>query len=123
MSRFSTKRVYDAPGRGDGRRVLVDRLWPRGLAKDKALVDDWLKEIAPSDGLRKWFGHKPELWPEFRKRFARELAANAEAVERLRAMGREGHVTLLFAAKDATHNNAVALKDYLDGKLRASDVR
>lgn len=107
------KRVYDAPAGDDGRRVLVDRVWPRGLSKDKAQLDEWLKDIAPSSSLRKWFGHDPEKWEAFRARYAEELAEKGELVNRLRDMAREGRVTLLFAAKDTEHNNAVALRDHL----------
>lgn len=108
------KRIYDPPAAGDGRRVLVDRLWPRGLSKDEVKVDEWLKEIAPSDELRKWFGHDPARWEEFRTRYREELKLHGELLERLRAEARKGTVTLLFAAKDEEHNNAVVLKELLD---------
>ncbi len=104
------KRVYEAPADDDGLRVLVDRLWPRGLSKESARVDLWLKEIAPSDALRKWFAHDPVKWPEFQQRYASELEAHAEALADLRARARRGAITLLYAAKDAAHNNAVVLK-------------
>lgn len=107
------KRIYDEPAGDDGRRVLVDRVWPRGLSKDKAKLDDWLKDIAPSDSLRKWFGHDPDKWEAFRERYAKELDEKPELVERLRAMAAEGRVTLLFAAKDTERNNAIALRDHL----------
>ncbi len=107
------KRVYDPPARTDGYRVLVDRIWPRGLGKDSARVDDWLKDVAPSTALRKWFGHDPKKWNEFRRRYFRELDASPAVVTRLGALARRRRVTLLFAAKDIEHNNAVALKAYL----------
>ena len=109
-----TKRVYDPPSGCDGRRILVDRLWPRGVAKDMAMIDEWLREIAPSTELRSWFGHDPQKWEEFRRRYAEELAGEQELLARLRAEASKGTVTLLFAAKDETHNNAVALKEMLE---------
>jgi uncharacterized protein YeaO (DUF488 family) len=111
------KRVYDKPAKADGRRVLVDRVWPRGLTKEEAQIDDWLKEIAPSTRLRKWFGHDPERWPEFKKRYAKELKSQREQVDRLAQKARKRTVTLLFGAKDIEHNNAVALKEHIE-KLR-----
>ena len=111
------KRVYDQPARADGRRVLVDRVWPRGLTKKQAQVDDWLKEIAPSTALRKWFGHDPVRWKEFKKRYANELNNQRERVEQLAREARKQTVTLLFGAKDIEHNNAVALKEHIE-KLR-----
>ena len=116
--KLKVKRVYDPPAKTDGLRVLVDRLWPRGLSKDKAKIDHWLKDIAPSDGLRKWFAHDPEKWQEFKARYHRELDANAEAVKKLRALLRAKRVTLLFGAKDLQHNNAAALSEYLQPKKR-----
>lgn len=106
------KRAYEPAAESDGMRVLVDRLWPRGLDKQHAAIDEWLKELAPSAELRKWFGHEPERWDEFRQRYAAELAGN-ETLERLRALARQQHVTLVYAAHDEAHNNAVALRDYL----------
>lgn len=111
--RLSIKRVYDAPSEDDGVRVLVDRIWPRGLAKSCAAVDLWLREIAPSDALRKWFGHDPARWGEFRVRYEAELADHADEVSRLRAMLGNGPLTLLYGAKDEAHNNALALIEYL----------
>ena len=110
---IAAKRVYEMPDEADGQRVLVDRLWPRGVAKKDAALTLWLKEIAPSDDLRKWFGHEPERWAEFQKRYRAELDANGEAVEQLRGLLREGKVTLLYGAHDEAHNNAVALMGYL----------
>lgn len=109
----AVKRVYEAPAKADGQRVLVDRLWPRGVSKKDAELTLWLKEIAPSDELRKWFGHEPERWPEFQRRYRAELDANGDAVAELRDLLREGKVTLLYGAHDEAHNNAVALAGYL----------
>jgi uncharacterized protein YeaO (DUF488 family) len=107
------KRVYDAPAKSDGRRVLVDRIWPRGLTKREARIDEWLKEIAPSTKLRKWFAHDPARWKEFKKRYAAELDEQRDQVEHLARAAKQRTVTLLFGAKDTEHNNAVALKDYI----------
>lgn len=107
------KRVYEAPAKTDGTRILVDRLWPRGLSKDKARIDLWLKEIAPSTELRKWFGHDPEKWAEFQRRYRAELKANDDAVSELRAALADGPATLVYGAKDEAHNDAVVLADYL----------
>lgn len=114
---ISIKRVYDEPAANDGMRVLVDRLWPRGLSKDEARVDLWLKAIAPSNDLRKWFQHDHEKWPEFKKRYFAELDANGEAVQALKQQIK-GHknVVFLFSAKEPECNNAEALKEYLAGK-------
>ena len=100
------KRVYEKPDDEDGRRILVDRLWPRGLTKEKAGVDLWLKDIAPSTELRKWFGHDPGKWEEFQKRYLRELNENDEAIQTLRQALKEGRVTLVYGAKDEEHNEA-----------------
>ena len=113
---IAVKRIYEAPGKADGQRVLVDRIWPRGVAKKDADLTLWLKEIAPSDALRKWFGHEPERWAEFQKRYRAELDVNKEAVEQLRSLLREGKVTLLYSAHDEAHNNAVALAGYLEAQ-------
>lgn len=111
--RVRIKRIYDAPEKSDGYRVLVDRIWPRGLSKDAAQVDEWLKDVAPSTPLRRWFGHEPDKWSEFRRLYLRELAANPEAAARLQALARRRRVTLLFGAKDTLRNNAVVLSEYL----------
>ncbi|TIT87376.1 MAG: DUF488 domain-containing protein, partial [Mesorhizobium sp.] len=100
----AVKRVYEAPERSDGQRVLVDRVWPRGVSKKDAALDLWLKKIAPSTELRKWFGHDLERWPEFQKRYCAELDGNEEAVAQLRELLRHGKVTLLFGAHDEAHN-------------------
>ena len=112
------KRVYDKPAKSDGHRVLVDRLWPRGLTKQKAHVDEWLKEIAPSAKLRKWFAHDPDKWEQFKKRYAAELDDQREHVKQLGRAARKRTVTLLFGAKDTEHNDAVALKEYLMSKVK-----
>jgi uncharacterized protein YeaO (DUF488 family) len=109
------KRVYDTPEDSDGRRILVDRLWPRGLSREKAAVDVWLKEVAPSNELRKWYEHDPEKWEEFRRRYFAELDANETAVAELRREVGKGSATLLFGSKEAELNNAVALREYLNG--------
>ena len=113
---FHVKRVYEKPARSDGYRVLVDRLWPRGVSKAAAKLDAWEKEIAPSDELRKWFGHEPAKWAEFQQKYHAELRAKKDLVRGLKQMEAEhGTVTLLFGAKDETHNQAVALAKILKG--------
>jgi uncharacterized protein YeaO (DUF488 family) len=112
------KRAYDPPAKDDGCRVLVDRVWPRGMTRQQLQVEDWLKDVAPSTELRRWFGHDPRRWDEFRKRYGEELAGQGEALERLVARARQGRLTLVFAAKDAQHNNAVVLKEHLEQRLR-----
>jgi len=110
-------RVYEAPGKSDGWRVLVDRLWPRGLTKEAAKADEWMKEIAPSDALRKWFGHEPKRWIGFQKRYRAELRKKKDLIGRLRQAEREHDtVTLLYGAKDEEHNQAVVLRDVLKAK-------
>lgn len=111
---IKVKRVYDPPAKDDGMRILIDRLWPRGLRKDEAAIAEWMKEIAPSDELRKWFGHDPEKWQEFRKKYKEELRAKPELIKRLKAESKKGTLTLLFSARDIEHNNAVALKEVLE---------
>ena len=114
----TVKRVYEKPARGDGYRVLVDRLWPRGLSKRQVELDAWLRDLAPSNELRQWFHARPESWLAFRKRYLKELAAPeaAEALGELYRMARrKKNLTLLFASKNELHNNAVVLKDLLDG--------
>ncbi len=111
--RISLKRAYQLPAETDGMRILVDRLWPRGLAKTKAKIDLWLKDAAPSTELRKWFGHDPQKWPEFQKQYLAELKGNP-ALSELRALSRQGDITLVYAAKDEVHNEAVVLKRLLD---------
>ncbi len=108
------KRVYDEVAESDGSRILVDRLWPRGLSKDKAKVEVWLKDIAPSDELRKWFGHDPEKWNEFKHRYFEELKDKKELVGVIIEKSQIGTVTLLYGAKDEKYNNAVALKGFIE---------
>ncbi len=108
------KRMYDGASAQDGARILVDRLWPRGIKKEQAAIDDWLKELSPSDSLRKWFGHDPSRWVEFKRRYKKELETKQEIIEQLRKHAQHGTVTLLYAAKDTDHNNAVALKEVLE---------
>lgn len=110
------KRAHEAPATSDGQRVLVDRMWPRGLSKDKLQLDDWVKDVAPSSELRKWFGHDPEKWAGFKERYFAELDARPEAVATLRERLDRGRLTLVFGAKDTEHNNAVALKAYLQSQ-------
>lgn len=110
------KRAYEPAGRSDGARLLVERLWPRGLTKEKAAIDEWFKEIAPSPELRKWYGHDPARWQAFRKRYLGELRAKPEEVERMRARIGKGPVTFIYAAKDEKRNSARLLKDYLEGR-------
>jgi uncharacterized protein YeaO (DUF488 family) len=107
------KRIYEQQAPSDGYRVLVDRLWPRGVSKEKAALDLWLKDIAPSDALRKWFAHDPEKWPEFKKKYLKELRSNQDAVAQLAALIRKGTVTLLYAAKDEAHNEALIIADFM----------
>lgn len=113
------KRVYDPPEDDDGRRILVDRLWPRGLSRQKAKLDLWLKEIAPSDELRRWFGHDPARWSGFVEKYMAELEASGALVAELREEAKNSTVTLLFAARDSAHNNAVVLKQLLEAWLEA----
>ena len=109
------KRIYESPipSPGDGKRILVDRLWPRGLKKEDVLFDEWVKEAAPSNELRKWFGHDPARWQEFKKRYKRELAGKTELIGRLKAEAAEGTLTILYSAKDTERNNAVVLRDLI----------
>ena len=120
--RVELKRAYEEADANDGTRVLVDRLWPRGLSKERARVDAWLKEVAPSDELRRWFGHDPDKFAEFRKRYEAELASESgkEAMAKLRELVKRGHVTLLFAARNMEHNNAVVLRDVLMKSIEVS---
>lgn len=112
-SRIRLKRAYVAAEPDDGARILVDRLWPRGVSKEKAALDEWMKDVGPSTELRKWFGHDPDRWDEFRRRYRDELRGHAEELGHLRALAREGTVTLVFGARDEEHNEAVVLRDVL----------
>ena len=120
MGELKVKRVYLPADEQDGYRVLIDRLWPRGLSKDKADIDEWDKQLAPSTELRKWFGHQPELFPAFTEKYIGELEHNDEAqsfVDKCKTLLSQGNVTLLFGAKDETHNQAVVLKKWMETKL------
>ena len=112
------KRAYERAAAGDGTRILIDRLWPRGVKKADAAIDQWAKDIAPSTALRKWFGHDPARWQEFRRRYAVEVHKHPEQLNRLRALARQGPITLVFSAHDEVHNDAVALRDFLLGRQR-----
>jgi uncharacterized protein YeaO (DUF488 family) len=109
------KRAYEEPAPADGARVLVDRLWPRGVSKDRARLDEWLKDLAPSDALRRWYGHDPAKWEEFRRRYRAELAGPAQraALDHLRELRRRGPLTLVFSARDADHSDAAVLRELL----------
>ncbi len=107
------KRVYDPPETNDGKRILIDRLWPRGLRKEELKFDEWLKEIAPSNELRKWFSHDPRKYGEFKKRYAKKLEDKSEILKKIMAESKKRTVTILFSAKDTQHNNAPALKELL----------
>lgn len=111
---IAIKRAYDAPARSDGTRVLVERLWPRGIRKEQLKFDHWFKEAAPSVGLRKWFNHDASKWSEFKRRYRTELNANPNAWKPILELAREGRVTLLFSSHDSEHNNVVALKLFLE---------
>lgn len=113
MPNLQIKRVYEPPAPGDGQRVLVDRVWPRGISKQKLCDAIWHKDIAPTTALRQWFGHRPERWDQFRARYSAELDRNVYVVTKLRAICLRGPVTLLYSAHDAEHNQALALADYL----------
>src|SRR5262245_15739341 len=114
------KRAYDRPSREDGSRNLVERLWPRGLTKERAAVDLWLKEVAPSPKLRKWYGHDPAKWEQFQKRYWKELEENDEKVRLLKQKGKQGTVTLVYAARGEEHKSALALKRFLKGHTSAT---
>lgn len=116
MPQVQVKRIFDAPAKSDGMRVLVDRIWPRGVSKKRAALDLWMKDIAPSTELRQWFNHDPELWDEFRKRYLQELRKQGAELAELRAHARKGRVTLLFSARDTKHNQALVLKQLLARK-------
>jgi len=108
------KRVYEPAAPDDGKRILIDRLWPRGIRKEEGKIDEWLRDIAPSTELRKWFGHDPAKWQEFRSRYKKELKDKSELVEKLRAEAKKRTITLVFAAKDTVHVNAVVLKEVIE---------
>ena len=116
------KRIYDAPTPDDGIRILVDRLWPRGVSKEKAKVDLWLRETAPSNELRKWYGHDPKKWAEFRKRYFSDLDTKRELVNQIVQKTKEGDVTLLYSSKEEKLNNAVALKEHISKKKKGGEM-
>ena len=111
------KRIYEAPKAKDGTRYWVDRLWPWGMKKEKLIMDAWLKEVAPSTELRRWFGHDPAKWNEFQQRYRAELQANPGAWKPLLEAARQGNITLLYSARDTEHNNAIVLKSFLEGRI------
>ena len=115
------KRAYAPPEAKDGTRILIDRLWPRGVSKAEAALDQWMKEIAPSTELRKWFGHDPARWEEFHRRYTGELDKNAELLKQIRALARLGPVTLIYSAHDELHNDAIVLRDQLLGRQEPGD--
>jgi uncharacterized protein YeaO (DUF488 family) len=110
------KRAYEPPAPDDGTRILIDRLWPRGVTKSDAAINEWMKEIAPSTELRKWFGHDPSRWQEFRRRYQSEIQRHPEQFDRLRKLAQHGRITLVFSAHDEAHNDAVVLKNLLLGR-------
>lgn len=114
MGKIRIKRIYDIPKESDGYRVLVDRIWPRGVSKESAKLDDWIKEIAPSDKLRKWFDHDPDKFEEFDKRYRIELQEKVDKLKELREKSKENILTLLYGAKDTEHNQAIVLKKVLE---------
>ena len=116
MKTIQIKRVYEDKSKDDGHRILIDRLWPRGVSKEDAHFDEWMKELAPSTELRKWFDHKPERFEEFSKRYKKELAEKKELLDKLKELAKKRKVTLLFAAKDTEINNAVVIQEVLMGK-------
>ena len=116
---IQVKRAYQAPSKHDGARILVERLWPRGIKKEKLQIEAWLKDVAPSSGLRQWFQHDPAKWDQFRQRYFRELATTSDVWQPLLTRARWGRVTLVYSAHDIEHNNALALKEFLEQKLRA----
>jgi uncharacterized protein YeaO (DUF488 family) len=107
------KRAYEPAVSADGTRILVDRLWPRGVSKERAAIDQWMKDVAPTTELRRWFGHEPKRWNEFRRRYRSELSHHQELLKELRGMARKGPLTLVYAARDQEHNEAVVLRDAL----------
>lgn len=115
-SHLQLKRAYEPAEPSDGTRILIDRLWPRGVSKEKAALDDWMKDIAPSTELREWFGHDPAKWTEFQRRYRAELAQHGPELDQIRALAKKHKVTLVYSAHDEQHNDAVVLRDVLEGK-------
>lgn len=109
------KRAYEPPAADDGTRILIDRLWPRGVTKERAAIDQWMKDISPSTELRKWFGHDPARWDEFRRRYAKEVGQNTDLLDQLRSLARQGPITLVYSAHDEKHNDAVELRHLIFG--------
>lgn len=118
MPSIKFRRVYEPVKRGDGARILIDRLWPRGISKKNAHIERWLRELAPSTALRKWFGHKPERWAEFQRRYRAELRVHQDELRRLRLLARRRPLTLVYSARDTEHNDAVVLREVLLRNLR-----
>jgi uncharacterized protein YeaO (DUF488 family) len=121
-SRIKTKRIYEKPNTSDGSRLLVDRVWPRGLKKDELALDGWLKDVAPSDRLRNWFGHDPRKWNEFRRRYFTELRGKTEAWTAILEKARQSEITLLYGARDPRRNNAAALRDFLELSMQDQEL-
>lgn len=121
-ARVWIRRAYEEPTRNDGYRVLIDGLWPRGVSKDEIAVDEWMRDIAPSSELRKWFGHDPARWEEFRERYRSELEAHGELLDQLVECARRGRVTLVFGARDAEHSNARVLRELIEERLSEGDT-
>ncbi len=119
VKKIHIKRIYEPPAASDGTRILVDRLWPRGVAREEARIDAWIKDVAPSDALRRWYSHDPEKWPEFRARYIAELKHNPAVVELQDMAAKSKTLTLLFAAKDKLRNNATVLQEFLSGGAAA----
>ena len=117
---LNIKRAYEKKSSGDGKRILVDRLWPRGLSKEEAAVDEWLKDLSPSNGLRKWFGHEPGKFPEFRRKYLEELSVfeKETLLKSIAATAKESDITLIYSAKDIEHNNAVVLAELIEKIMR-----
>lgn len=121
LTPIKLKRVYQAPADDDGMRILVERLWPRGLSKAAAAIDHWAKDVAPSTSLRRWFGHRPERWDEFRRRYRAELETNGAAVDVLRALCAKQPTTFVYATKDVKHNGAVVLREFFSSPPRSTN--
>ncbi len=117
--KIELKRIYEKPSPDDGYRILIDRLWPRGVSGENARIDEWLKEIAPGDELRKWFHHDPNKWNEFKERYGKDLEEHPDIVERICRMANRQRITLVYAAKDKNFNNAVALREYLEKRMKS----
>ena len=117
------KRAYEPAAGSDGRRILIDRLWPRGVSKRRAAIDEWMKDIAPSTQLRRWFAHDPARWPEFQRRYKRELAERRDELRRIAALASRGRVTLVYAARDEAHSDAVVLAAIVRGRMKRRTLK